>query len=453
MAFADSLVTHSDADVVVVDRRHRPGGHWNDAYPFVRLHAPSAYYGVNSLALGNDAIDRHGPNAGLYERASGVAICDYFTRVLDERLIPSGRVRFLGMHDYQADGSGRHQLVSRLTGATIDVTVNRKVVDATYLQTDVPATHTPSFQVDPGIRIIPINGLVGQSAPGSGYTVIGGGKTGMDACAWLLDNHVNPDHIRWIIPRDAWLFDRVQFQPLDLVSLTVDGLSRDFEALARATSVDDLFRRLEQSGRLLRIDPEVMPTMFHCATVDSRELAQLRRIRNVVRLGRVRRIGQERVDLDGGYIPNDAGQVYVDCSASGLRRTTARPIFEPDKITLQMVRSCQPAFNAALIAYVEATREDVAKKNALCPVNPYPDTVLDWLRLNAVNAAASQAWSTEPDLQEWVNNSRLNALKGAQDHSDEALMLEAGERQQQFVASGLKRLHELIDEVSERAVG
>jgi cation diffusion facilitator CzcD-associated flavoprotein CzcO len=31
MAFADALIADSDADVVLVDRRHRPGGHWNDA--------------------------------------------------------------------------------------------------------------------------------------------------------------------------------------------------------------------------------------------------------------------------------------------------------------------------------------------------------------------------------------------------------------------------------------
>ena len=36
MAFVDSLIQHSDADVVMVDRRDLPGGHWHDAYPFVR---------------------------------------------------------------------------------------------------------------------------------------------------------------------------------------------------------------------------------------------------------------------------------------------------------------------------------------------------------------------------------------------------------------------------------
>src|SRR5450755_1991205 len=103
MAFADALVAESDADVVLVDRRHRPGGHWNDAYPFVRLHQPSAFYGVNSRTLGTDAIDEAGPNAGMYHRATSAEICDYFGRVLTETLLPSGRVRFFGMSDYVGD--------------------------------------------------------------------------------------------------------------------------------------------------------------------------------------------------------------------------------------------------------------------------------------------------------------------------------------------------------------
>ncbi|MEM7542847.1 MAG: NAD(P)-binding protein, partial [Pseudomonadota bacterium] len=53
MAFTDVLLTESDATVVLVDRYHAPGGHWNTAYPFVRLHQPSAFYGVNSKQLGN----------------------------------------------------------------------------------------------------------------------------------------------------------------------------------------------------------------------------------------------------------------------------------------------------------------------------------------------------------------------------------------------------------------
>lgn len=57
MAFLDTLLTETEARVVLVDRHHQPGGHWTTAYPFVRLHQPSAFYRVNSLPLGTDAID------------------------------------------------------------------------------------------------------------------------------------------------------------------------------------------------------------------------------------------------------------------------------------------------------------------------------------------------------------------------------------------------------------
>ena len=43
MAFTDTLVAETDATIAVVDRHHQPGGHWNDAYPYVRLHQPSAF--------------------------------------------------------------------------------------------------------------------------------------------------------------------------------------------------------------------------------------------------------------------------------------------------------------------------------------------------------------------------------------------------------------------------
>ena len=137
MAFADALIAACDADVVLVDRRHRPGGHWNDAYPFVRLHAPSALYGLNSRRLGGDSIEQTGPNAGFYPRATAAEICDYYQRVLDEQLLPSGRVRFFGMSDYVSAARGEHRFVSRLTGDATTVRVRRRVVDARYLKPSI----------------------------------------------------------------------------------------------------------------------------------------------------------------------------------------------------------------------------------------------------------------------------------------------------------------------------
>lgn len=47
LAFADTLLAETDAHITIVDRRGKPGGHWNDAYAFVTLHQPSSFYGVN----------------------------------------------------------------------------------------------------------------------------------------------------------------------------------------------------------------------------------------------------------------------------------------------------------------------------------------------------------------------------------------------------------------------
>ena len=432
MAFTDALIADSDDDVVMVDRRHRPGGHWNDAYPFVRLHQPSAFYGVNSRVLGTDAIDEVGPNAGFYHRATGAEICDYFSRVLDEHLLPSGRVRFFGMSDVVDDGPDGHRFMSRLTGEQTTVRVRRRIVDATYLETAVPSTHTPPFSVEPGARLIPVNDLVGLTEAATGYTVIGAGKTAMDACTWLLDNGVEPEGIRWIRPRDAWLLDRANTQPLDRLPLLMEGVSLNLEAAALAESVDDLFVRLEASGQLVRIDPSVEPTMYRCATVSADELASLRRIDDVVRLGRVLRIGTEQIELEQGTIPTDVGRVHVDCTAAGLRVGPGRPIFEPDRITLQQIRTCQPTFNAALVGFVETTARDDAEKNRLCPPNPYPTAATDWITASAISQRAESTWMSDPEVSAWMARSRLNAARGLADHMDDPLMQDALAR---FVAN------------------
>jgi hypothetical protein len=98
------------------------------------------------------------------------------------------------------------------------------------------------------VRLIPVNDLVRPTGPASGYTVIGGGKTAMDACSWLLDSGVPPEVIRWIRPRDAWLLDRAYQQPLDLATWLIEGMSLCLEAAAQAEDVSDLFGRLEACG-------------------------------------------------------------------------------------------------------------------------------------------------------------------------------------------------------------
>ena len=90
MAFVDTLLSESNATVIIVDNHHQPGGHWNDAYPFVRLHQPSHFYGVSSAPLGSLQLDQSGSNAGYFELASGNEVQAYFEQVMRQRFLPSG---------------------------------------------------------------------------------------------------------------------------------------------------------------------------------------------------------------------------------------------------------------------------------------------------------------------------------------------------------------------------
>ena len=288
--------------------------------------------------------------------------------------------------------------MSRLTGVATPVRVRRRVVDARYLEPSIPMTHVPSFAAEPGARLIPVNDLVRLDGPASGFTVIGAGKTAIDACLWLLETGVPPEAIRWIRPRDAWLVDRAFQQPLERVPQLMEGVSLYLEAAAQAEDIPDLFRRLEACGQLIRLDPDVEPTMYRCATVSEAELVRLRNIETVVRLGRVMHIGPDQIALAGGSIPTDRGHVHVDCSAAGLRTGPGRPVFADGRITLQQIRACQPVFSAALAGDVEAARDDDAAKNLLCPANPYPDTALDWIPVTCIAQRAEMVWTADPDL-------------------------------------------------------
>jgi NAD(P)-binding Rossmann-like domain len=420
MGFADVLVKETNARIVMVDRHQSPGGHWNDAYPFVRLHHPSHYYGVHSIALGDKSVQADGFNKGLLHQATGPDIVSYYAQVMRQKLLPSGRVHYFPMSNY--DGNG--QVTSLLTGDKQQINIAKKTVDGTISGTTVPSTHIRPYSVAPGIACVPLNDLTKLTKPPSAYTVIGSGKTGMDACLWLLDQGVNPDAIRWIMPRDAWWIDRANAQFTDdYFDASVGGIAAQMEALAAATSVDDLFARLETCGGLLRLDPTVTPTMFHGATINRAELEQLRRIKDVVRLGRVQSIDATQVVLSQGKIPARADCLYVDCSAAGFAVRPVVPVFKGDTITLQMLKSFQPSFSAALIAHVEASYSDEQQKNALCTPVPPPKHATDWLTMMAASMANQGRWSADPALMGWILGCRLDpmtALMRGVDGSDAA---------------------------------
>jgi hypothetical protein len=439
MAFADTLISESDRTLVIVDRRHAPGGHWNDAYPFVRLHQPSAYYGCNSLALGTDRIDSVGQNRGMYEVAGPAEICGYYDRVM-RSLAATGRVRWLPSSDCVADADGGYRVVSRLSGKSRRIVARRSVVDATYLQTSVPATHVRNFEVADGVRCIPVNGLASAESPSGRYVVLGAGKTAMDACLYLLDQGVEPSAIRWVKPRDAWLLDRHYSQPLALASQMLEGVARQAEAAAAAKSVTDLFGRLEAAGMVLRVDPRVTPTMYRCATVTQQELSLLRKLEDVVRLGRVKRLEPHRITLQNGSVEAAPGDLYVDCTAIAFDVAPSRRVFERDRITLQPLRTCQPCFNSALIAHVEVTRDELEEKNRLCAPNAYPMFPADWVRMFVASNLSEGTWSTDAEVSGWMQTARLNVARGLRERRHEPEVRAPMERIKQSMGPALQNL-------------
>jgi hypothetical protein len=294
--------------------------------------------------------------------------------------------------------------------------------------------------VDPEAAFIPVNGLPDTADAYRRFTVIGAGKTSADACLWLLDHDVAPDQIRWIRPREAWFYDRAGLQPLDQVAALIEAISFDVEAAVQATDLTDLFDRLEDRGRVMRLDPQATPTMFRGTMLSRAELADLRDIGDVVRLGRLQAIERDRLVLDGGEVPTGPDVLHVDCSAVGIRQAPAVPMFSPGRITIQQLRWASPTFNAALAAFIEAHREDDAERNRLSPSQPYTSSVEDWTASMRRVWASELVWSAEPDVDAWIGASRLNAARGLAHHMHEPRAQEALTRYMTNLGPAIERL-------------
>jgi hypothetical protein len=444
MAFTDALLTQSDATITIVDRRHAPGGHWIDAYPFVRLHQPSAFYGVASVPLGSDAIDQSGPNAGFYELASADELRTYYAQLMQRRFVASGRVRFFPCSDYIGGEADRHRFVSRLTGTAHEVRVRRKLVDTSYLEGSIPATSAPPFEVAEGVRCIPAGSVTQITQQPKQIVIIGAGKTAMDTCVWLQTNGVPASAIRWIKPREGWWLNRRYYQPHTYLPDFYAGVGKQVQAIAEATSMDDLFDRLEADEIFLRVDRSVRPTMMHGAIVSETEVALLRQIKEVVRLGHVRRIESDRIVLDDGVVPTGHDAIYVHCAARGLPRPALRPIFEADRITVQPMFWGFASFQFALLGVVESMIEAVEDKNRLCRPIAYWDGNADYLTAYLALMAAERARNAHPALAAWARDTRLHPMGSLAQHRDSPTVVEARECIKRFGAAAAGNLVRLL---------
>lgn len=419
LAFTDALLDHSDARVVLIDKRSGPGGHWRDAYPFVRLHQASCFYGVASTELGAGHKQSEGPEAGLHERATGAEVLSYFESVL-ERLCATGRVDFHAGATWTGGtgfrtGDGHEQ---DLAGA--------RVVDATYRAATIPATTPPPFEVAPGAWVEPVNSLpdIGVGLPA--YVIVGAGKTATDAIVWLLTNGVAPEAITWVRSREPWMVNRAKVQPDPGIILTM--AADTWEAAAASSSVDDFFVRLEAAGIMFRIDPTLPPTMAKAPTLGAWELDLLRSVPRVIRHGHVTRVSPGRLEFGDTRVPIEQDAVIVHCAAIGHAYPPLVPMWD-DVIRIQTSRAGFPCFGSALVGYIEATRDDDAEKNRICPPSPLPESLAAWCAMQVLGSRASAAFMAEPDIAAWAQTTPLNPAR-----------LRPGDRDRPDVGEALERM-------------
>jgi hypothetical protein len=420
LSFADTLLAQTGSHITLVDKHAQPGGHWNDAYPFVGLHQPSAFYGVNSLELGSGRKDSIGHNAGLYELASGAEVSSYFQKVMHQVLLPSGRVRYMPLGLFMGMGADGANVKSILSGQETTVKVRRKCVDASYFSPSVPATSPPRYGVAEGVRLVTPTQLThiwnGNQGPPAHFCIVGAGKTAMDVGVWLLSCGAPVQSVSWVVPRDSWLVNRLTTQPgEEFFQHSIGGMAQQLKAIAQAANIEDLFMRLEAGGQMLRIDRQQTPTMFHYATISEAEVQIMRQITQVIRKGRVQAIEPDAMVLEQGRQAMPRGTLYIDCSASAVHANDGsykalEPMFQPGRIVPQLVRAPMVTFSAAVCAYVEAHYDDDATKNMLCTPVPFPRNVGGWVQSVMANMANQMAWSADKSLRNWIRSTRLDGF-------------------------------------------
>eukprot|EP00531_Pseudo-nitzschia_arenysensis_P000140 CAMPEP_0116115250 /NCGR_PEP_ID=MMETSP0329-20121206/407_1 /TAXON_ID=697910 /ORGANISM="Pseudo-nitzschia arenysensis, Strain B593" /LENGTH=517 /DNA_ID=CAMNT_0003608671 /DNA_START=57 /DNA_END=1610 /DNA_ORIENTATION=- len=415
MSFVDTIMTHSDRTVIIVDKKANPGGHWNHAYDFVKLHQAACFYGVPSEKLERDG---QGATSKFKDLSSKKEILEYYRFVLD-KLIKTGRVQHYGECAFQGKvepkADNTYTFLDK-NGVSHDVLVKTKLVDGTYTDVQVPSTTKRRYEVAKGVECVPINGIYKVKKKGNvdkKFVVIGAGKTGIDAVLYLLNNGIVPDNISWVMPRDSWLWNRGCIDPMKFL-LVFFGPPLNGE-----DSTEEALKKMEETDYLMRVDKNVWPEKWSCATVEKNELVQLQSVKNIIRHGRVKEITKSHLVMTGKgesgpqIIPYEEGTIFVDCSALGLISQKETPIFQSGMIVLQPVLICMLSFSAAVLGYVECQPEfpDDDELNSLLLPTPYPNTMKDKVRVWLLTFHNVYSFFlTDPRIKNYFETVRLNPL-------------------------------------------
>jgi hypothetical protein len=184
--------------------------------------------------------------------------------------------------------------------------------------------------------------------------------------------------------------------------------------------------------------------MFRGAVISQAELRLLRQIEDVVRLGHVRRIERDEIVLDEGTVPTSEGTVHVHCAARGLARRPIRPIYEPERVTVQPFQWGFACYQFATLGVLEATVESDEEKNRLCPPIAYWDANTDYLSAFLAAFTNQPARLGPPALASWAMATRLNPLGALALHRDDPLVIDARGRIKRCAPAATNNLAKLL---------
>jgi hypothetical protein len=379
LAFVDTLLEEMPhKQILLVDKKPSPGGHWVDAYGFVKLHQPSIVYGLASKSLEGSWAKLMFTKFTLpwKHRASKPEINTYFKSFVDSKTA-SGQLQYFPECVFDFGQELESSKITTATFASLDgklsytVEIREKLVDGVRGECIIPSLSPPDFPVADGIHVITPNELHGMSRrgpPGSGkkekhFVVLGAGKTAMDTVLFLQTAlKVNPSrNVSWVIPNDVWMLSREES----------DGPVSYLHALLRADGDQDkACLAMEAAGKFVRLEPGVLPTRFRFPMIGKDEVKLLRRVDDKIRRGRVLSIG-----LDGGrggdiVVRFEQGQedwvlsqngdreyVFVHCTSPGPFNGKASDgvVFDSErKMTLDLLYAPPISISMSCIAKLES---------------------------------------------------------------------------------------------------
>lgn len=150
LAFLDTLLIElPEAKVILIDKKNIPGGHWVDAYGYVRLHQPSVLYGLESRQLEGNWLKCMLTNFTLpwMYRSTKSEILEYFGTFVNDK-VASKQVEFYPncVYDFEATSKsssntiedGIHRFSNVDGTVSYKVKVRSKLVDGTRGECIIP---------------------------------------------------------------------------------------------------------------------------------------------------------------------------------------------------------------------------------------------------------------------------------------------------------------------------